>query len=122
VEAVVAHCADDVVITNPRGRYTGSDLIRKNYAFLFEHWPRTRHMWANVAVRFPNGVDQAYRASYVYGLLTSPTKNFAAVGADLHHLRKIDGQWKIVERWITDDVSFTIAPFGGPLEETSKAT
>jgi ketosteroid isomerase-like protein len=120
VEAVVAYFADDVAITNPRGRYTGSDLIRKNYTFLFEQWPCTRHFWANVAVRFPS-VDEAYRASYVYGVLTSATKNFVAVGTDLHHLRKIDGRWKIVERWITDDVSYAIAPFGGPLEDTSKA-
>jgi ketosteroid isomerase-like protein len=121
VAAVVAHFAEDVVITNPRGRYTGSELIRKNYTFLFEQWPRTRHTWANVAVRFPSGIDQAYRASCVYGILTSPTKSFVAAGTDLHHLRKIDGRWKIVERWITDDVSYTIALFGGPLEDTSKA-
>jgi ketosteroid isomerase-like protein len=121
VDAVVGHFADDVVITNPRGRYTGSDLVRNNYRFLFEQWPRTRQFWTNVAVRFPNSVDEAYRASYVYGILTSPTRNFAAAGTDLHHLRKIDGRWKIIERWITDDVSYTIALFGGPLEDTSKA-
>jgi len=121
LDAVVAHFADDVVITNPRGRYTGSDLIRKNYAFLFEQWPRTRQIWANVAVRFPASFDEAFRASYVCGFLTSPQKNFAAIGTDLHRLRRIDGRWKIVERWITDDVSYTIAPFGGPLEDTSKA-
>jgi hypothetical protein len=119
-DAVIAYFADDVVITNPRGRYTGSDVIRKNYAFLFEQWPRTRHMWANVAVRFPS-IDEAYRASYVYGILTSPAKNFIAVGTDLHRLRRIDGRWKIVERWITDDVSYSIAPFGGPLEDITKA-
>ncbi|TME87772.1 MAG: hypothetical protein E6I44_08695 [Chloroflexi bacterium] len=120
VDAVVAHFADDVVITNPRGRYAGSDLIRKNYAFLFQQWPRTRQIWANVAIRFAR-LDEAYRASYTYGLLTSPAKNFAAIGTDLHHLRKIDGRWKIVERWITDDVSHPIEPFGGPLEDTTKA-
>src|SRR5919198_6682493 len=30
IDAVIAHFSDDVVITNPRGRYTGSALIRKN--------------------------------------------------------------------------------------------
>jgi ketosteroid isomerase-like protein len=118
IDAVMAHFSDDVVIANPRGRFTGSALIRKNYEFLYSQWSRQRHMWQNVAVRFVDSPDEAYRTAYIYGLLTSASKNFVAVGTDIHHLRKIDGRWKIVERCITDDVSHPIEPFGGPLEDT----
>jgi len=103
-----------------RGGDTPGAISSARTAFLFQQWPRTRQIWANVAIRFAR-LDEAYRASYTYGLLTSPAKNFAAIGTDLHHLRKIDGRWKIVERWITDDVSHPIEPFGGPLEDTTKA-
>lgn len=121
IDAVMDHFADDVVITNPRGRYSGSALIRKNYEFLFQQWSRQRQIWANVAVRFGDSIDEAYRTAYIYGILTSPKKNFVAVGTDLHRLRKIGGRWKIVERCITDDVSHPIEPFGGRLEDHAKA-
>src|SRR5438093_13282815 len=53
VDALLAHFADAVVITNPRARYAGSDPIRKNYAFLFQQCPRARRIWANAPIRFP---------------------------------------------------------------------
>ena len=121
IDAVIAHFSDDVVITNPRGRYTGSALIRKNYEFLYSQWTRQRHIWTNVAVRFVDSLDEAYRTAYIHGVLTSPTKNFIAVGTDIHHVRKLAGRWKIIERCITDDVSYPIEPFGGPLEDTKTA-
>ena len=121
LDAVMAHFSDDVVITNPRGRYTGSALIRKNYEFLFQQWSRQRHVWSNVAIRFSDSIDEAYRVAYIYGVLTSPSKNFVSVGTDIHRLRKIGGRWTIVERFITDDVSHPIEPFGGQLEDTRKA-
>lgn len=121
LDAVMAHFSDDVVITNPRGRYTGSALIRKNYEFLYQQWSRQRHVWSNVAVRFTDSIDDAYRAAYIHGVLTSPSKNFVSVGTDIHRLRKIGGHWRIVERCITDDVSHPIEPFGGQLEDTRKA-
>ena len=119
--AVMEHFSDDVVITNPRGRYAGSAVIRTNYEFLFQQWSRQRQIWANVAIRFGDSLDEAYRTAYIYGVLTSAKKNFVAVGTDIHRLRKMAGRWKIVERCITDDVSHPIEPFGGALEDRSKA-
>src|SRR3954467_8452801 len=46
LDAGMTYFADDVVIANPRGRYSGADRIRKNYEFLFEQWPLTRHVWS----------------------------------------------------------------------------
>jgi len=117
VDAVMEYFADDVVITNPRGRYQGRDVVRKNYVYLFSQWSTTRHLWDNVVVRFPEREDEAYRASYIYGLLSRPDKAFGAISSDIQKLRKIGGKWKIVERTITDDLSHTIAVFGGALEK-----
>ncbi len=117
LDAVMGYFADDVAITNPRGRYEGIDIVRRNYQFLFEQWPHMRHVWANVIVRFPDSIDEAYRSSYFYSLLSSPTRSFAAAGTDVHRLRRIDGHWKIVQRAITDDLSHTITVFGDQLEE-----
>src|SRR5919198_727937 len=64
---------------------------------------RQRLLEAEAAVR--DDLD-AYRTAYIHGVLTSPTKNFIAVGTDIHHVRKLAGRWKIIERCITDDVSY----------------
>ena len=117
VDAVMEYFTDDVVISNPRGRYQGKDIVRKNYVYLFAQWSTTRHLWANVIVRFPEREDEAYRASYIYGLLHSPAKAFGALSSDVHRLRKIAGRWRIAERAITDDLSHSISVFGGPLEK-----
>ena len=117
VDAVMQYFAEDVVITNPRGRYAGSEIVRKNYRFLFDQWSAMRHVWANIVVRFPEREDEAYRASYIYGLLSAPAKAFGAVSTDVHLLRQIGGRWRIVERSITDDLSHTISVFGAPLEK-----
>jgi ketosteroid isomerase-like protein len=117
VDAVMTYFSDDVAISNPRGRYQGSDIVRKNYEYLFSQWAVTRHVWANVIVRFPEREDEAYRASYIYGFLSKPGRAFGAVSSDVHKLRKIGGRWKIVERAITDDLSHTIEIFGAALEK-----
>ncbi len=117
VDAVMEYFSDDVIISNPRGRYQGKEIVRKNYTYLFEQWSPTRHLWANVIVRFPEREDEAYRASYIYGLLSSPAKAFGAASSDVHRLRKVGGRWRIVERAITDDLSHSITVFGGPLEK-----
>jgi len=117
VDAVMEYFADDVVITNPRGRYQGSEIVRKNYVYLFAQWSRMRHLWDNVVVRFPSREDEAFRASYIYGMLARPDKAFGAVSTDVHRLRKVAGRWKIVERTITDDLSHNITVFGGELEK-----
>ena len=117
VDAVMEYFADDVVISNPRGRYSGSDIVRKNYRYLFDQWPVMRQFWMNVTVRFPEREDEAYRASYIYGLLHGPNGAFGAVSTDVHRLRKINGRWKIVERAITDDLSHKISVFGEALEK-----
>jgi len=38
VDAVMEYFTDDVVISNPRGRYQGKDIVRKNYVYLFAQW------------------------------------------------------------------------------------
>ena len=121
IDAVMEFFSEDVVITNPRGRYAGSALIRKNYEFLYSQWSRHRHVWSNVAVRFGDSIDEAYRTAYIYGVLTSAAKSFVSVGTDIHRIRKIAGRWRIVERCITDDISHPIEPFGGRLEDPSTA-
>jgi hypothetical protein len=117
VDAVMEYFSEDVVITNPRGRYNGSDVVRKNYHYLFDQWSAMRHVWVNITVRFPLREDEAYRVSYIYGLLSSPARAFGAVSTDAQRLRKIGGRWKIVERAITDDLSHSISVYGGPLEK-----
>jgi hypothetical protein len=91
--------------------------VRKNYRYLFDQWPVMRQLWMNITVRFPERDDEAYRASYIYGLLHGPNKAFGAVSTDVHRLRKMGGRWKIVERAITDDLSHTISVFGEALEK-----
>jgi ketosteroid isomerase-like protein len=123
VDAVMAHFADDVVITNPRGRYVGSDVVRKNYRLLFELFPNMRLVWGNVAIRFLDSPDEAYRTSYVQEVLLSPSKSYGAVSTDIHRLKKIAARWKIVERCINVEVNYPItARLGPPAEATQKAS
>ena len=108
LEAVMGYFADDVVIVNPGGTFTGSDLVRRNYTWLFKEWPSARHHWGDVAVRFL-APDEAYRTAIIYEIYAS--KQWWGVSTDIHYLKKLDGRWKIVKRRIVEDGSFTAAPY-----------
>jgi uncharacterized protein (TIGR02246 family) len=119
LEALLDHFSDDVVITNPRGRYEGIETVRKNYVFLMQNWPRRRDVWGNVAIRFLGSADEAYRTSYIQEVLATPSKETSAVTSDIHRLRKMDGRWRIVERCIATDLIWPISPpLAGPHEVT----
>lgn len=108
LDAVMAYFADDVVIANPGGTFTGAHLIRRNYEWLFKEWPSARHHWGDVVVRFV-APDEAYRTAIIYEIYAS--NNWWGVSTDIHHLKKQDGRWKIVRRRIVEDGSFTAAPY-----------
>jgi hypothetical protein len=120
LDAVMAHFSDECVINNPRGQVVGVAAIRKNYRLLFDYWKLMRHMWSNVIVRFPNGLDEAYVGAYHYGLLISDERTLAGVGTDVRRLQERHGRWKIVERWITDDIDFAISVHTGDVEDPER--
>jgi hypothetical protein len=119
IDRVMWFFSDDCVITNPRGRVAGVDAIRSNYRLLFDYWKVTRHLWCNVTVRF-SAADEAYLGAYHYAMLVSDERALAGVGLDLRRLRPVDGRWKIVERWITDDIDYAISVHSGAVEDPQK--
>jgi ketosteroid isomerase-like protein len=119
LDAVMSYFTDDCVITNPRGKVSGAAAIRANYKLLFDYWSSSRHLWVNVIVRFPAAVD-AYIGAYHYAMLISGDQTLAGGGTDLRRLTKVGGEWKIAERWITDDVDHEISLYRGPVEDPQK--
>jgi hypothetical protein len=118
LDAVMNYFSEDCVIVNPRGRYVGRDTIRKNYEFLFNYWPLMRQILGNVSIRFLS-TEQAYRAYYFFGILSSDEQSLATVGTDIHHLSKINGEWKIVERCIEDDFASALTLHEGAVERVT---
>jgi ketosteroid isomerase-like protein len=119
LDTVMAHFTDDCAITNPRGTVTGTAAIRSNYRLLFDHWSASRHLWANVVVRFTSP-DGAYVGAYHHATLISDDRTLAGTGTDLRRLVKVGGVWKIAERWITDDIDHEISVHRGPVEDPEK--
>lgn len=119
LETVMGFFADDCVITNPRGTVSGHAAIRVNYQVLFGYWSMIRQLWGNVLVRFRSPTE-AYLAAYHSAILVSADQTLAGMGTDLWRLKKFDGHWKIVERWITDDVDHLISLHRGVVEDPDK--
>lgn len=119
IDRVMSYFSDDCVITNPRGRVAGAVAIRSNYRLLFDYWKVTRHLWTNVTLRFPS-TTEAYLGAYHYAVLVSAERTLAGIGLDIRRLRPMNGRWKIVERWITDDIDFAISVHSGPVEDPQK--
>lgn len=122
LDTVLSFFTDDCVITNPRGQVRGANAVRDNYLLLFGYWKSTsRHAWSNLTVRFLDAaLSEAYVGAYFTGTLVSDEQTFGGSGTDIRHLKKIDGIWKIAERWITDDVAYNISLFEEPLEDPDK--
>lgn len=121
LDAVLAHFTEDCVIDNPRGQVVGTEAMRANYQVLFGYWKTTRHMWSNVTVRFVDAIPtQAYVAAYHHAALLSDERTLAGAGTDIRRMAKVGDSWKIVRRWITDDVDYTIDVFHGPVEDPEK--
>jgi ketosteroid isomerase-like protein len=122
LDTVLDFFTDDCVITNPRGQVSGAEAVRDNYLLLFGYWKSTsRHAWSNVTVRFlDTALSEAYVGAYFSGTLVSDERTFAGTGTDIRHLKKMNGIWKIAERWITDDVAYAISLFEEPLEDADK--
>ena len=108
MEALLAHFADDVAIVTAAGTVTGSDLLRRNYEWLFKDWPGARHLWGEVTVRFV-APDEAYRSAIIWEIY--PKNQSLAFSTDIHHLKRLGGRWKIVKRRILMDGSFKLTPW-----------
>jgi ketosteroid isomerase-like protein len=121
LDTVLEFFSDDCVIDNPRGQVVGADAIRANYRVLFGYWSATRQIWTNIVVRLlDRAATQAYIGAYHHAVLLSDERTLAGAGTDIRLLHKVDGSWKIVQRWITDDVDYTIDVFHGPVEDPDK--
>ncbi|MFG1626158.1 nuclear transport factor 2 family protein [Kribbella sp. NPDC049227] len=119
LETVMGFFAVDCVITNPRGKVSGTAAIRDNYRLLFNYWVSARHFWTNVLVRFVTA-GEAYVTAYHYAMLVKDGQTLAVAGTDLRRLAKIDGEWKIVERWITNDLNHVISLYTDAVEKSSE--
>jgi uncharacterized protein (TIGR02246 family) len=124
LDAVMEFFADDCIIVNPRGEYAGRAAIKANYEKLFAYWSSVRHLWTNVAIRFPNDPDEAYMTAYHHAVIVrrDGQQALAPTGTDIRRLRKIDGAWKIVERAISDDLSVNVDLHEGPVEDPKLAS
>jgi ketosteroid isomerase-like protein len=101
VEAVVSNYADDCTWISPRGRFVGSDEIRRNYGLYFNS-ARWFSFWTNVTVRFVETFDEAYVSAYQYsiGVSESDPLSVGVVSTDVWHMKRSASVWKIVERRI----------------------
>jgi ketosteroid isomerase-like protein len=100
VDAVVGNYADDGIWNSPRGRFVGSDEIRRNYGLYFNP-VRWFSFWTNVTVRFVRPFEEAYIAAYQYSIGASGTDDtLGAVSTDVWRVTKAGESWKIAERRI----------------------
>jgi ketosteroid isomerase-like protein len=120
LDGVMAFFSDDCVITNPRGRVVGAVEVRNNYAVLFDYWGTMRHIKSSAIIRFASDTDEAFLGSYHFGELVSADRAIGGIGTDIWRLRRLDGAWKIVERWITDDIDHAVVVHTGPVEDPEK--
>jgi ketosteroid isomerase-like protein len=121
LDSVLRYFSEDCVIDNPRGRVVGVDAIRANYRVLFGYWKVTRQIWTNVTVRvLDTAATQAYAVAYHHAVLLSDDRKLAGSGTDVRRLRKLGDRWVITQRWITDDVDYTIDVFHGAVEDPGK--
>jgi ketosteroid isomerase-like protein len=112
LDSVMDNFADDCVVASPRGRRVGVDAIREHYLSLFRDWQSMRHLRLNVVIRF-SSAHEAYRCYYYHVFLASADRMLSHIGTDVQRLSKISGRWKIVERYITRDMSQEVAPHVG---------
>jgi uncharacterized protein (TIGR02246 family) len=110
LEAVLGFFADDCVIVNPRGTVSGAQQIRDNYRTLLGGTNAHRHVWSNVTVRFTDAAaTDVYVGAYHHTVVLTDPRTVSGTGTDIRHLRRVDQAWKIVERWITNDVVYTVS-------------
>jgi ketosteroid isomerase-like protein len=100
VDAVVANYADDGIWNSPRGRFVGTEEIRRNYGLYFNP-VRWFSFWTNVTVRFVQPFEEAYVSAYQYSLGASGSdQTLGAVSTDVWRVIKAGESWKIAERRI----------------------
>jgi ketosteroid isomerase-like protein len=109
LDAVVDCFTADCVVHSPRGEVHGADELRKKYQENFAGWNMTRHVWANVLVRIVDPASEAYLCAYHHTLLLGDPRSLCVTGTDIRKLRKVDGDWKIAERWLTIDTEYELA-------------
>lgn len=116
IEAVVAHYDDECVWISPRGRFTGTEAIRRNYGLYYSP-VRWFNFWTNVTVRFVGAFDEAYVSAYQYsiGVTESEPLRLGAVSTDVWHVARRGASWQIVERRvdILEEQSHRLLPAGG---------
>jgi ketosteroid isomerase-like protein len=112
LDAVVDCFTADCVVHGPRGEVNGADELRKKYVENFAGWNMTRHVWANVLVRVVDPAREAYVCAYHHTLLLGDPRSVCVTGTDIRRLRKVDGDWKIAERWLTIDTEYELAGTG----------
>src|SRR4051812_5847953 len=101
LDAVVAAYAEDCTVTSPRGRYVGTEAVRRNYQAYFDpvHW---FSFWTNVTVRFVHPFDEAYVSAYQYsiGVGGPGSDGQGAVSTDVWRVERAGDSWQIAERRI----------------------
>jgi uncharacterized protein (TIGR02246 family) len=113
LDGVVSVFADDAVLINLRGTFTGADQIRENYAFITDFLPECIHAIMNVTVRRETPTT-AKAASYLYSLAVRGRDGmtYGTGGTYVDRLEKRDRSWKIIERRVTGDITHVLTPLG----------
>src|SRR4051794_37431220 len=101
LDAVVASYAGDCTVTSPRGRYVGTEAVRRNYQAYFDP-VRWFSFWTNVTVRFVRPFDEAYVSAYQYsiGVGGPGSDGQGAVSTDVWRVERAGDSWQIAERRI----------------------
>lgn len=108
VDGMMRLYADNCVITNPRGTFSGKEAIRRDFESRVSKDDRRLHLWTNVVVRLSDDLQEGVVTAYFWAMLQrasmAPRCN-GGVSAD--KVVKRDGEWRFRER--TTSVDFTTA-------------
>ncbi len=127
LEGVMTVFADECTLVNPRGTYIGAAAIKRNYAYLIGGRKLSFHYATNVMVRILDGGKEAAMGAFYNSILAYPSRTLAQVGGTYaDRLKKIGGEWKIIERRITYNHRSRLAadsPYDAakPIPEPSRA-
>jgi uncharacterized protein (TIGR02246 family) len=114
VDAMMGFFTDDCVITNPRGTFSGPDVIRADLEDHISKGDHRFHLWSNVVVRMSDDFLEAAVTAYFLAVLqreAAPARWVGGLSADT--VVKRDGRWQIRARTTTVDfTSRALAPPG----------
>jgi ketosteroid isomerase-like protein len=120
--------AEDCIVVSRRGTYVGTDAVRENYARAVSERKVSFHHIANSAVWPSPDRTEAWVTGYLHNLLVRESGPGGAMSSFVFHIRRDDGEWKVVETRIAISNQHSYGPAGArthipkPVEPTRPET